>query len=191
MSNETTQRIVFRTGKRVVLRPFHIEDAPLLTKWINDPEVTKYLKRSYPTTLTQELDWLKTLGQNRENVVLGVELIGGPLIGSMGLHRISWINRTATSGAFIGEAEHQGQGYGTEAKMLLLEYAFNTLNLRKVCSTVLAFNGRSQRYNEKCGYVVEGVQRAQMFRNGVYHDLVLMAVFREDWLPLWEEYQRT
>lgn len=191
MSPETTSRIGFRTGKRVALRPFQMEDAPLLTKWINDPEVTKYLKRSHPTTLTQESDWLKTLGQSRENVVLGIELIDGPLIGSMGLHHISWINRTATSGAFIGEAVHHGKGYGTEAKMLMLEYAFNTLNLRKVCSTVLAFNGRSQRYNEKCGYVVEGVQKRQMFRNGEYHDLVLMAVFRDEWLPLWEEYQRT
>ncbi len=190
MSNETTQRIVFRTGKRVVLRPFHTEDAPLLTKWINDPEVTKYLEQSYPTTFTQETDWLKALGQNKDSVVLGIELIGGPLIGSMGLHRISWINRTATSGAFIGETEHQGQGYGTEAKMLLLEYAFNTLNLRKVCSTVLAFNGRSQRYNKKCGYVVEGVQRSQMFHNGEYHDLILMAVFRDDWLPTWREYHK-
>ncbi len=85
---------------------------------------------------------------------------------------------------------HQGQGYGTEAKMLLLDYAFNTLNLRKVCSTVLAFNGRSQRYNEKCGYVVEGVQKAQVFRDGSYHDLILMAVFRDDWLPVWREYQK-
>ncbi len=190
MSSETTQRIAFRTGKRVTLRPLHTEDAPLLTKWVNDPDVTKYLKRSYPTTLTQESEWLKTLGQSKENVVLGIELIDGPLIGSMGLHRISWINRTATSGALIGEVAHQGQGYGTEAKMLLLEYAFNTLNLRKVCSTVLAFNGRSQRYNEKCGYVVEGVQRAQIFRNGAYHDLIFMAVFQEDWLRLWEEYRR-
>ncbi|MBP9760373.1 MAG: GNAT family N-acetyltransferase, partial [Candidatus Pacebacteria bacterium] len=105
-------------------------------------------------------------------------------------HHISWINRTATSGAFIGDVAHQGQGYGTEAKMLLLDYAFNTLNLRKVCSTVLAFNGRSQRYNEKCGYVVEGVQKAQVFRDGSYHDLILMAVFRDDWLPVWREYQK-
>lgn len=191
MSTEATSSVVFRTGKRVILRPFQAEDAPLLTRWINDPKVTQYLKRSHPTTLTQAADRLKTLGQNKDNVVLGVALLDGTLIGSMGLHRISWINRTATSGALIGDAKYQGQGYGTEAKMLLLEYAFNTLNLHKVCSTVLAFNVRSQRYNEKCGYVVEGVQRAQMFRNGTYHDLILMAVFREDWLPLWEKYQRT
>ncbi len=191
MSSETTPRITFRTGKRVALRPFQPEDAALLTKWINDPEVTKYIKRSFPTTLMQEADWVKTLGQNsKENVVLGIELIDGALIGSMGLHRISWINRTATSGAFIGEPAYRGKGYGTEAKMLLLEYAFNTLNLRKVCSTVPAFNGRSQRYNEKCGYGIEGVQREQIFRNGTYHDLIHMAVFREQWLPLWEVYQK-
>jgi RimJ/RimL family protein N-acetyltransferase len=107
----------------------------------------------------------------------------------MGLHHISWIHRTATTGALIGEAQYRGNGYGTEAKMLLLDYAFRTLNLRKVCSNVIAFNERSQRYNEKCGYQVEGTQRKHIFRGGVYHDLILMAVFCEDWLPLWEAWK--
>jgi RimJ/RimL family protein N-acetyltransferase len=123
-------------------------------------------------------------------VVLGIQAIDGPFIGVMGLHGISWPDGTATSGACIGNTNYHNKGCGTDAKMLLLEYAFQTLNLRKVCSTVFAFNRRSRSYNEKCGYVVEGVRQAHVFRNGAYHDEILMAVFRDKWLPLWEQWQR-
>ncbi|MDP2650318.1 MAG: GNAT family protein, partial [bacterium] len=71
-----------------------------------------------------------------------------------------------------------------------LDFAFNQLNLHKVCSCVHAFNTRSVRYSEKCGYVVEGVLKAHNFLNGAYHDEIHMAVFREPWLPLWEKYRK-
>jgi RimJ/RimL family protein N-acetyltransferase len=45
----------------------------------------------------------------------------------------------------------------------------------------------SHRYNEKCGYHVEGVLKNQIFRNGKYHDEILMAIFREDWLNMQQE----
>ena len=45
----------------------------------------------------------------------------------------------------IGESEYWGRGLGTEAKMLLLDYAFNTLNLRRICSQVLAFNSLGEQ----------------------------------------------
>jgi RimJ/RimL family protein N-acetyltransferase len=74
--------------------------------------------------------------------------------------------------------------------MLLLNYAFNTLNMRKICSAVFAFNGRSQAYNRKCGYRVEGVSKKHVFVRGNYCDLVMMALFKEDWQPLWEKFKK-
>ncbi len=108
----------------------------------------------------------------------------------MGIHRINWKDRTATTGAVIGEKAYWGKGYGSEAKKLLLDYAFNELNLRKICSGALAFNGRSQAYSKKCGYEVEGVLKQHIFKNGEYHDLVQLAVFKEQWLPLWKKFRK-
>lgn len=56
-------------------------------------------------------------------------------------------------------------------------------------SRVIAFNTRSAAYSKKCGYVEEGRLRAQVHRFGQRHDEILLAVFRDDWLPLWEKYQ--
>lgn len=187
------QEVVFLRGRRVYLRPPTKEDIPLFLRWMNDSEVNQYLAVFLPTTEADESEWLDRLHRtkNEQVVLVIVDTNNHKPIGLMGIHDISWKDRRATTGAVIGEKSYWGQGYGTEAKMLLLNYAFNTLNLRKIGSRVYGFNKRSRAYSEKCGYKVEAVLKQEVFKNGKYHDLVLMAVFKEDWLPLWEKFRRT
>lgn len=82
-------------------------------------------------------------------------------------------------------------GYGTDAKMTLLDYAFNTLNLHKMCSTVIAYNEASLHYSDKCGYILEGTRRKHIFKRGRYWDLIELGLFKKEWLPKWEIYQKT
>jgi RimJ/RimL family protein N-acetyltransferase len=74
--------------------------------------------------------------------------------------------------------------------MLLLDYAFNWLGLRKVTSTILSLNGASQKYAAKCGYRHMATIEQEHFREGKWIDEVQYVVFREDWLPLWEKYKQ-
>lgn len=181
MSNLT----IFLKGKKVYLRPLNKKtDLELCQRWINDPEVRLYLNNIYPVMIMQEEKWFDNLGKNKDIVLAVVATVGDRFIGVMGLHNIDWVSQTATTGAFIGEKEFQNKGYGTEAKMLLLDYAFNTLNLRKVCSEVISFNKRSLAYSKKCGYKVECIRPRQYFREGKYWDQIFLAVYKKDWLRL-------
>lgn len=184
--------IKFLVGKRVYLRPLLKEDVPFLLRWVNDPEVYQYLNRCLPAMETEEEEWIENLNKKKGvDIVLMICLVDEDQpIGTMGLHGINQKDGVATTGALIGEKDCWGKGYGTEAKMLLLNYAFNTLNLRKICSSVLAFNKRSKRYSEKCGYTVEGILKRQCFVNGRYVDEVLMAVFKSDFMPLWRKFRK-
>ncbi|MCX6784439.1 MAG: GNAT family protein [Candidatus Komeilibacteria bacterium] len=187
------ERIVFRTGKTTALVLLEESDAPQLTRWINDPEITRFLTVFTPNTLEEEIEWIKKISSRQPNeFIWGIwQLAEKRLIGTMGLHRISYRDRVATTGAIIGEKDCWGQGFGRDAKMQLLDFAFNTLNLRKICSSVLAFNERSFRYSLACGYQEEGRRKLQLFSDGQYRDEIFLAVFREDWLPLWAEYQQS
>lgn len=196
MSTKTAPQptIVFRKGKKVLLRPLSLEDAPLLAQWMNDEETTRWLLRDMPLSLAAEEVWIKehacaNIPANATDVVLGIATHDGRLIGCTGLHSIHWTHGTATTGTVIGRKADRGQGYATDAKMLLLAFAFLRLNLRKICSDVIAPNGASLRYAEKCGYKEEGRQLRQIYVDGEYHDLVHLGVFKEEWLPLWEEYR--
>lgn len=182
---------MFRTGKMTRLRPLEKEDAPQLKIWMNDPEVAQFLMRVFPVTLQEEEEWIENIKKRTpKDVVFGVETLEGTLIGTMGLHNIELIHGLATTGAVIGDKKFWGKGYGFDAKMLVLDFAFNTLSLRKVTSDVLAFNERSKRYLEKTGYKRVGQFKEHLFRDGMYHDLIIMEIFREEWLPLWGEYKK-
>ena len=189
MTNENTT--IWRKGNKVILRPLEKNDAGLLYRWINDPATNQYLATTEPKGLGFEEAWIeKNQKPDHNNIVVGICTLGGQLIGTMGLHHINYINRTAITGALIGEKEYLGNGFGTDAKMLLLDYAFNELDLFKVQSSVIEFNSRSAAYSKKCGYVEEGRLRGQFFRAGKRHDDIMLAVFKDQWLPLWEQYQK-
>lgn len=184
-------KCVFLEGKKVILRPIFKEEISMLQRWINDPQIRIFLTATFPMTIEQEARWFEKIGSSQSNVILGiVDKEKDLLIGSMGLHDINWIDRRATTGTLIGDKAYWSKGYGTDAKMQLLNYAFNTLNLRKIKSEVIQLNNRSLKYAEKCGYKVEGVLKAEHYKDGEHHDCVRLAVFKEDWLPFWETYSK-
>lgn len=187
-NTNTEKPLCFRQGKRVVLRPLLKADLSYLIRWINDPRVTKFLRAYWPAMEAKEESWIDDLAKSKTDLVLVITIEDGTPIGVIGLHQISWHDRTAVTGSFIGEPEYWSKGYGSEAKMLLLHYAFHTLNLRKICSSVIAFNKRSYGCLVKCGYRREGRQRAQHFCLGRYWDEIFLAVYQKTWKPLWQKW---
>lgn len=181
----STKNVVFLRDKELVLRPLHLDDVPFLTRIANDPEVTQYINLYLPMTELAEHDWVERLRKpSATDVSLLITLKQGRReirLGTVGLGRIELRDRTAMFGISIGEKKYQGKGYGTRTLKLILRYAFNTLNLRKVCLTVLGSNGRGIRCYEKCGFKREGVFKHQRFRHGTYVDEICMAVFVDGW----------
>lgn len=180
---------VFLSGEKTVLCPYredkHLE---LCFNWINDPEVRRFLKNNNPISFEEERGLLRRLTSDpMHNIFLIIETMEKRVpIGTMGLNNINWVHRRAKSGAMIGEKNYWSRGYGTDAKVALLEHAFLTLGLEKICSSVLAFNARSLAYLKKTGYREEGVRKRHIYRNGEWIDDILLAIFKEDFVPLWK-----
>src|SRR3989344_3024116 len=174
-------KVVFLKGKQVSLRPVEKEDVPNLERWINDEEVRRNLLVFLPMNKADEEAWVASLSKNKGTDILLIIVAQNKSIGSIGIHKISLNNRTAEIGINIGEKRYWNKGYGTEAIMLLLRYAFNTLNLRKICLEVFAFNKRAIVCYKKCGFEEEGLLKKQFFRDGEYHDAILMAIFAANW----------
>jgi len=161
-------------------------------QWLNNPEIRRLITSGiFPTTAEDEKKWFEnTSKQNKEGISLAIETIEGRIhIGNTGLHKIDWISRTAITGTIIGDSENQNKGYGTDSKMQLLYYAFNTLNLRKIFSSAFEFNQPSIKHNLNCGYKEEGRLKQKFFINGQYYDEVLLGITKDDWFPIWKIYQ--
>lgn len=172
------------SGERLYLRPLEISDLEVCQVWINDPEIRPYLSRSFPTDRMAQQAWIEgqDRGACRADIALALVLRDGDRhIGNMGLHKIDWVHRSADTGTLIGEKDCWGQGYGTEAKRLMLEYAFNVLGLNRLSSRVLASNPRSLACQLRCGYVEEGRIRQAMFKDGQWIDEILLGLLAEEW----------
>jgi diamine N-acetyltransferase len=170
-------------GEQVRLRAIEREDIPAFLRWFNDPEVRQYLLLYKPMSKGEEERWVEARQEARDEFIFGIEALIGKewvLIGNVGLVKIDWKNRAATLGIVLGEKEHWGQGYGTEATRLMLRFAFHELNLHRVELDVFDFNQRAMRCYEKAGFRREGTKRAALFRDGRYHDVHLMSILQEE-----------
>jgi len=185
------QKVIFLKGKKTLLRLLDKKtDLESCLRWVNDQEVTQYLTMYLPSSEQDEEEWFDSLQKRKNDVVLGIETLEGTFIGITGLHDIKWKDRTATHGVFIGEKDYWSKSYGTDSHMVLLNYAFNTLNLRKICSSAISFNERSARYHFACGYQFEGRKRKQIYKNGEYWDIIVFGVFKEEWTAMYEKYKK-
>lgn len=82
--------------------------------------------------------------------------------------------RTAEFVIGIGEADCRGQGYGTEATRLMLDYAFTALGLHSVMLTVYAPNIAGLRAYPKAGFKVCGRRRESYLMGSKLWDTVYM-----------------
>ena len=167
-------------GERIYLSPKSIEDVEKYTEWMNDFEVTDYTGRSHQIlTIEAEKNYLEA--HINEEATFGiVELKTDELIGSISLEDISYINRRATLGVFIGKKESRNKGYGTEAIKLILDYGFNYLNLNNIKLDVMEFNERAIACYKKCGFKEYGRRRKSEFTNGKYYDRISMDILAEE-----------
>ena len=114
-------------------------------------------------------------------VAFGIRTKDGKPIGYMGINWLVPYYRLAMLGAKIGEPEYWGGGYGTDALLLLLEYAFDWLDIRKAWLMTTTMNHRVMRQMEKVGFTLEAQQRHAALADGVWYDWLAYGLLREEW----------
>jgi RimJ/RimL family protein N-acetyltransferase len=174
-------------GKLIRLRALEPTDAEKAFQWINDREVTQFLMARYPMSLAAERDWVAEASKPMDyrEARFAIETnADGVHIGLCGLHRGKPEDRNAELGIMIGDKTYWNGGYGTDAMLTLLRFAFEQMNLHKVALGVFDFNERAQSVYRRCGFVEEGRSREEVFQDGRYLDVVRMSVLRREFEAL-------
>ena len=146
-------------SERLALRLTGPDDANEISRLIRNETEWTWGRGRWLISPLQITHWIEADQQRTPPAGLSLAVIlraTGELIGEVELSHIDWFNRTAETGSFIHRPEFRSQGYGTEAKNLLLEYAFDYLDLHMVRSFIWSFNHRSQAAIRKQGYRAAG-----------------------------------
>lgn len=158
-------------------------------RWSRDTEYHR-LADSDPSQLWSEKkikDWIEKDFEKdpMESVRFSIRtLADDKFIGEISLW-FNWQHGDAWVGIVIGEREYWGQGYGTEAMRLIVQYGFLEANLRRVSLALHSYNPRALRSYEKVGFKLEGTMRGETQREGRHSDVYYMGILREEWLALY------
>ena len=173
-------------GEKIILRPLKIEDLEKTHEWRNNLELIKLTQGiRFPKTLEMDRDWFNNAlnDKSNRNIYFGIdEIETGEFIGIIQLNNIDYISRNANWGFMIGETKNQSKGIGTEFSILILNYTFNELNLIKITSYIVDNNKISNKLFRKLGFIEEGVLKNHYFVNGEYKDIMIMSLFKDDYL---------
>jgi RimJ/RimL family protein N-acetyltransferase len=128
--------------------------------WFNDPQITYQIDPlgSLPTTAAGILGWMRSAAGNpneRRFTIMqdGQENGISRAVGSCALVEINREYQSAGIIIFIGCEQFRGQGLGTQALQLLINFAFSDLQLKRLFLGVDATNFRAVRAYTNCGFV--------------------------------------
>lgn len=176
--------VPYLVGPRLRLRPLERSDLPRYQELSADAEINMlYGGLGLPSSMRALERWYDS-GEadiTDRRIRLGIEA-GGTLIGSVSLFNEENLpSRSGTFGILIGDRAYLGRGYGGEASILFLTYAFGVLSYHKINLDLFEYNTRAFALYQKLGFVVEGRRRENHWARGRFWDDILMGITAKEW----------
>lgn len=180
--NKETEKLYFREGKITYIRPLMEEDLRLeYLAWLNDPLLNKYSARfrTWPTSQNDINSFFQNTKSNNHLVFALCCKKTGKHFGNCSVDNIDWVSRHAHYNVNIGIEKYRVLHY-IDSFQVMLEYAFNTLNLNKISGG--AEIPDIMNFQKRLGFEQEGVLRQHVYRDGEYQDVVIFSILKEEFL---------
>lgn len=173
-------------GEKCYLSPVQAEDGEAWASWFNDLDVTIPLGDEAYTVAGLESHREDALqcARGHDLVFSIVRCDSNEAIGRCVLFGVNRVDRAAMLGIVIGDKRCWNQGYGQEAMILLLDYAFNLQNINSVMLGVFAFNQRGIASYSRVGFREIGLRRQARILGGVTYDVLLMDILADEFRAL-------
>ncbi len=168
-------------NKDIDLRLLEVEDLYHLVKWRNKSYEYFY---EYPFSNSGQQSWFEKYLKSGDLLFM-IRLIGynNRIIGSINLSKIDNRNRNAEFGRFFIDKKYRGKGYGKNAIIMILNYAFKHLNLHSVyLDTFKKNNTKVINFYEEIGFKQEGIKKEHIYKNGKYNDLICMRILKKEYI---------
>lgn len=170
---------------KLIIRDHKIEDLHSYQNLITDRISMSFLPDIFCHSLKEAELSLKSaineslLGEKRSNFFWGIFLKDGTYLGEIG-YTVSSVDTQGRSMAHLGYFIHRSywnMGYVSEAVGVVIEYAFNKGNIRKLETGCLVDNLYSERIMQKYGFQRETYKKDHQFLDGRWMDRVEYGLF--------------
>lgn len=184
MSAETLQQLTL-TGRHVRLEPLSLDHLDALVEIGLDPDIWRWSPQSI-TTAQDLRAYVETALDERERGVslpfATVSLDDNRVVGSTRYGNVALGDRRVEIGWTWIAPAWQRSAVNTEAKLLMLTHAFETLGCRRVELKTDGLNERSRRAIRRLGAREEGTFRKHMSTDtGRVRDTVMHSIVDDEW----------
>ena len=165
----------------VVLRKWTVDDGQKLQKICNEVE-RRYLSNRLPFPYTRDDAgwWLNMVEEHEGNdgVFRAIEA-GGECVGNISVEQKGDVYCKDAEIGYLLRSEVWSRGIMTEAVRQICEEAFEKLDIVRITGLVYHPNIASRRVLEKNGFVLEGIMKRGVFKDGEVYDLCVYGKYKE------------
>jgi RimJ/RimL family protein N-acetyltransferase len=182
--NEIVQPVILK-GQHVKLIPLSLDHHNALIAAVQDGEIWKLWYTSAPAPEKMRAEIERRLALQAAGSMLPFTVIDpatGQVAGMTTYMNVDATNRRVEIGSTWYAKSVQRSGLNTEAKLLLLGHAFDTLNCIAVEFRTHFMNHQSRRAIERLGAKLDGILRShQIAANGTLRDTVVYSIIASEW----------
>jgi RimJ/RimL family protein N-acetyltransferase len=135
-----------------------------------------------PADFVRFIQW--TRSQHETGTVLSLGMVpegDEAAVGMLQLHELEPPFRTAEWGFVLGRP-YWGSGLFKAGAALFLQFVFETVGVHRLEARAMTANVRANEVLRHSGWTEEGHLRRSFLLGGTYHDDVLWALLRDDWM---------
>lgn len=156
------------------------EDLEQIRNWRNSEEVCRYMYTSNQITSEQQQAWFSKIKNDASQKYWIIEY-NNIKLGLVSIYNIKPDFKHCTWAFYLGNTKLRGTGIGSKVEYNILEYVFETLKFNKLMCEVFSFNEKVIQMHKKFGFQQEGLYREHILKDGVYHDIVALAILKNEW----------
>lgn len=156
-------------------------------EFLNHIRLSSHVQKNVETHLFTnnilQKDWIEKISRSNKEKYLILELKNSEKydkIGLICLTDIDFINRSISVGGHILE-DFSSKGHGKKMYEIIFKICFNIWNMNRVWLKVLKKNQKAINLYQKMSFIVEGVMRQAIFKDGKYEDYFLMSILQEEY----------
>lgn len=162
------------------MRRLRLDDITRVRAWRNLPEVARYMYTDHEISEAEHARWFGDALDRPDRRYWIIELDEEP-VGLANLVDISERHRRASWAFYLADPAVRGRGVGSFTETYVLKHAFAELGLHKLCCEVLGSNAAVVKMHQKFGFVVDGVLRQHIWKDGTFDDVVSLSMTADEY----------
>ncbi len=173
----------------IILKPIQEADLEVIRNWRNSPDVSQYMYSDKEISREDQQKWYDRIKNDSTCSYWIINYNDKPL-GVANITGVTQLLESCYWAFYLGDTSVRGGGIGAKVEYNVLKHVFEDLKLNKLRCEVFAFNDKVIKMHEKFGFRREAYYREHCKKEGVYKDVVGLALLKSEWNVLKDELQK-